>query len=126
MRQKRLQTRFITTALALLLLLTAAAGRCFVFQPVSVDKAKAEQFGEPLPKEKKANDEHPVVQEMSSDAVVAPAITFDFEQSFYFLPPVFGVELLFVSTVPKRFDIFYYFFSFFRNIFGHFIAINAP
>ncbi|MEZ4900757.1 MAG: hypothetical protein R2822_02885 [Spirosomataceae bacterium] len=122
MKQKRLHTRFITSALALLLLLAATAGKSLTFHVNTTSKEVIEQ----LSKEKKANDERPVVQEMSLDAVVAPAITFDFAQTFYFLPPVFGLELPFVSTVLKRFDIFYYFFSFFQNVFGHFIAINAP
>jgi len=122
MKQKRRHTRYITTTLALLLLLIATVSKSLMFHDISVKKATSEQ----TPKEKKANDERPVLQEMSLDAVVAPAIIFDFAQTFYFLPPVFGVELPFVSTVPKRFDIFYYFFSFFRNVFGHFIAINAP
>lgn len=122
MKQKGLQTRLISTTLALLLLITAMAGKALSLPQADVKKAIAEKTS----KDKKAKDERPVIQEISLEAVVAPAISFDFEQSFYFLPTIFCIELPFVSTVPKRFDIFYYFFSFFRNVFGHFIAINAP
>jgi hypothetical protein len=122
MKQKGLQTRFISTALALLLLLTAMAGKALLLPKADIKKAVAEKAS----KEKKTDNERPVIQEMSLEAVVAPAISFDFEQSFYFLPTLFSVELPFVSNVPKRFSVFYYFFSFFRNVFGHFIAINAP
>lgn len=122
MKQKGLQTRLISTALAMLLLVTSIAGKALSLPQADVKKAIAEKAS----KDKKAKDECPVIQEMSLEAVVAPALSFDFEQSFYFLPTIFSIELPFVSTLPKRFDIFYYFFSFFRNVFGHFIAINAP
>jgi hypothetical protein len=122
MKQNKLYTRLISTALALLLLLTATAGKALSFRKANVKKVVASQ----TTKGEKANDERPIIQDMSLEAVVAPAISFDFEQSFYFLPSIFSFELPFVSTVPKRFDVFYYFFSFFRNVFGHFIAINAP
>ncbi len=122
MKQKTLCTRIITTALAMLLLITATVGKTLSYRKADIKKPVAEK----TTKDKKNNSERPVVQERSLEAVVAPAITFDFEQSFYFLPSIFSIELPFVSSVPKRFDVFYYFFSFFRNVFGHFIAINAP
>ncbi|MDF7818834.1 hypothetical protein P1X15_14560 [Runella sp. MFBS21] len=122
MKQKKLLTKLTTASLALLLLLTATVGRSMVLHKLDVKKPVAVKTD----KEKQAKDERPVIQEMSIEAVVAPAISFDFEQSFYFLPTIFSFELPVVCTLPKRFDVFYYFFSFFRNVFGHFIAINAP
>lgn len=122
MKQKRLLTKLTTASLALLLLLTATVGRSMVLKKLEVKKPVAVK----TEKEKQTNDERPVIQEMSIEAVVAPAISFDFEQSFYFLPTIYSFELPVVCTLPKRFDVFYYFFSFFRNVFGHFIAINAP
>ncbi len=122
MKQKKLLTKLTTASLALLLLLTATVGRSMVLHKLDVKKPVAVKTD----KEKQAKDERPVIQEMSIEAVVAPAISFDFEQSFYFLPTIFSFELPVVFTLPKRFDVFYYFFSFFRNVFGHFIAINAP
>lgn len=122
MKQKKLLTKLTTASLALLLLLTATVGRSMVLHSREVKKPVAVKTD----KEKQAKDERPVIQEMSIEAVVAPAISFDFEQSFYFLPTIYSFELPVVCTLPKRFDVFYYFFSFFRNVFGHFIAINAP
>lgn len=122
MKQKRLHTRLISTALAVLLLVTATVGNALSFRKADVKKSVVEQ----TTKGKTTNEERPVIQDMSLEAVVAPAISFDFEQSFYFLPSLLSIELPFVSSLPKRFDVFYYFFSFFRNVFGHFIATNAP
>lgn len=122
MKQRRLSTQLTSTALALLLVLTATVGKLLLVPKAVTKKPVSEQTS----KSKKANEERPVVQEMSLEAVVAPAISFDFEQSFYFLPTIFSIELPGTNALPKQFDIFYYFFSFFRNVFGHFIAINAP
>jgi hypothetical protein len=122
MKQKRLHTRLISTALAVLLLVTATVGNALSLRKADVKKPIAQQ----TTKGKTSNEERPVIQDMSLEAVVAPAISFDFEQSFYFLPSLLSIELPFVSSLPKRFDVFYYFFSFFRNVFGHFIATNAP
>lgn len=122
MKQRKLYTRVFSAALALLLLFTATAGKALSSCKVSPKKPVAEQTA----KKQQSNDERPVIQEMSLEAVVAPAISFDFEQTFYLLPSIWCIELPSVSLLPKRFDVFYYFFSFFRNVFGHFIASNAP
>ncbi|AXE19715.1 hypothetical protein DR864_19210 [Runella rosea] len=122
MKQRRFFTQLTSAALAVLLLITATAGKSLLLPKAPVKKPVSEETS----KSKKANQERPVVQEMSLVAVVAPAVSFDFEQSFYFLPTIFSIELPGTNALPKRFDIFYYFFSFFRNVFGHFIAINAP
>lgn len=122
MKQRKLYTRVFSAALALLLLFTATAGKALSLRKVSPKKPVAEQTA----KKQQNNDERPVIQEMSLEAVVAPAISFDFEQTFYLLPNILCIELPSVSLLPKRFDVFYYFFSFFRNVFGHFIASNAP
>ena len=122
MKQRKLYTRVFSAALALLLLFTATAGQALSLRKVSPKKPVAEQTA----KKQQNNDERPVIQAMSLEAVVAPAISFDFEQTFYLLPSIWYIELPSVSLLPKRFDVFYYFFSFFRNVFGHFIASNAP
>lgn len=122
MKQRRLSTQLTSATLALLLVLAATVGKLLLVPKAVAKKPVSEQTS----KSKKANEERPVVQEMSLEAVVAPAISFDFEQSFYFLPTIFSIEQPGSNALPKRFDVFYYFFSFFRNVFGHFIAINAP
>lgn len=67
------------------------------------------------------------VQAASLIAVVTPASSFDFAQTAYLLPPpvlvlllLAGVSLLRILTIP------YFYFSYFRYVFGHYIAPNAP
>ncbi|MFN4144826.1 MAG: hypothetical protein ACK4GN_03305 [Runella sp.] len=119
MKQKRLFLKTTSATLAMLLLLLAMVGQWVSSSGKVVEKPKAEQS-------QSDSDEQPVLQELSLEAVVAPALTFDFEQSFYFLPTVLGFTTLSSGLLPKRFAEFYYFFSFFRNVFGHHIATNAP
>jgi hypothetical protein len=114
-------TRLFSASLAVLLLFLATAGQTLGAKSV-VKKPVAEQ------KTSKDNnsDEQPVLQSLSLEAVVSPALSFDFQQDFYFLPAVFYIELSENKGLFKRFDVFYYFFSFFRNVFGFFIVTNAP
>lgn len=120
--KKKLLTfqKFTAGSLAIALLFLATAGKILTSSKKVSDKALTEQ------KAKSEKQKAPtVVQELSLEAVFAPAISFDFQQDFYFLPQIGLVELVREST-PKQFDIFYYFFSYFRNVFGLYIAINAP
>lgn len=122
MKQTQLFKRLTSATLAVLLLFLATAGRGVSSHKVVTKKPTTEKSNA----QKTTDDEQPVVQEMSMEAVVAPAISFDFEQSFYFLPQVFIIEEFLSISTFKKFDEFYYFFSFFRNVFGHQIATNAP
>lgn len=67
------------------------------------------------------------VQATSLIAVVTPAVSFDFIQTAYLLPPPVLVLLL-LAVVPllRIFTIPYFYFSYFRHVFGHYIAPNAP
>lgn len=107
--------------LAVLLLFLATTGQMVRAKSV-VKKPATEQ----TTKQDKAQDEPTVVQALSLEAVVSPALSFDFQQDFYFLPALFCVEFSEAKGLFKRFDVFYYFFSFFRNVFGFFIVTNAP
>jgi hypothetical protein len=118
-KKSRPVIQFTSAFLAILLLFLATAGQSFSHKK-EIKKTQKEQT-----KGKKASDERPTVQELATDVVVTPALSFDFVQDFYLLPRIFIVEYL-GATLIKQFDIFYYFFSFFRNVFGHHIAINAP
>jgi hypothetical protein len=118
-KKSRPVIQFTSAFLAVILLFIATAGQSFSHKK-ELTKTQKEQA-----KSKPASDEQPTVQDLSTDVVVTPALSFDFVQDFYLLPKVFIVEYLGVTLI-KQFDIFYYFFSFFRNIFGHHIAINAP
>ncbi|MCE7067650.1 hypothetical protein [Dyadobacter sp. CY326] len=66
------------------------------------------------------------VSALSLDAVITPALSFDFSHYFYFLPqPIwhFVVKESVVSVVFKE-SVFP--FSYFHRIFGRFIVTNAP
>ncbi len=67
------------------------------------------------------------IQAASFEAVVTPASSFDFTQAIYLLPaPVFVFLLLVAASLLRIFTIPYFYFSYFRHVFGHFIAPNAP
>ncbi|MCY7357690.1 MAG: hypothetical protein LH609_09495 [Rudanella sp.] len=64
----------------------------------------------------------------SFEAVVTPATSFDFGETVWLLPPPVMAVLLLLAAVTIRFVVSepYFYFSYFRNVFGHFIAPNAP
>lgn len=64
----------------------------------------------------------------SFEAVVTPATSFDFGETVWLLPPPVMAVLLLLAAVTVRFVASepYFYFSYFRNVFGHFIAPNAP
>ncbi len=68
-----------------------------------------------------------VVKASTLEAVVTPATSFDFGQTVFLLPPP---SILIISieqpALPQQADIPYYFFSYFRHVFGNHIATNAP
>jgi multisubunit Na+/H+ antiporter MnhC subunit len=119
MRQSFIKT--LSLLLSGLLLVTATVGKSFSIKQKPQKKSKTEQ----TTKGKSQKAEKPVVQQLSLEAVVSPAATFDFVPSFCLLPPPVMTELPMLS-IHRQFDIFYYFFSYFRNVFGHHIATNAP
>ncbi|WP_246169037.1 hypothetical protein [Rudanella paleaurantiibacter] len=62
------------------------------------------------------------------EAVVTPATSFDFEQPFWLLPPPIMAVLLMLAAGTIRLLLTepYFYFAYFRHVFGHFIAPNAP
>ncbi|GAB3177251.1 hypothetical protein [Telluribacter humicola] len=66
------------------------------------------------------------VSELSLDAVVIPAASFDFAQAIYLLPPPTWHFVEVATAIPASFSEPFYLFSYFRKVFGHHIAINAP
>ncbi|MGA0556399.1 hypothetical protein ACO2Q8_07105 [Larkinella sp. VNQ87] len=116
----RLMSLFLTG----LLLLVASGGLSWL----SVEQLPAKQTVQSAAKnEKKAKDtQQATVQAASFDAVVTPALTFGFSQPVYLLPPPVLFFVLKQTVIPRFFEIPYFYFSFFRYVFGHHIAINAP
>ena len=119
MKQSRWHIRFTAGFLAVWLLTLATTGQAF-----SAKKTEAKKETN-AKKPKVPADEVPTVQALSFEVVVVPALSFDFTQDFYFLPKTFTLDYLTV-TLRKQFAVFYYYFSFFRTVFGTSIAINAP
>ena len=115
--------RVMSLFLTGLLLLVASGGPSWV----SVKELPAGQTVQTQESEKKAADaQQVIVQATSFDAVVTPAHTFGFSQTVYLLPPpvlFFGLKQ---TVISRHFETPYFYFSFFRYVFGHHIAINAP
>ncbi len=91
--------------------------------------AKTEAIAKDLAKKANAQSgqsEQPEVSALSLNAVITPAISFDFYQYLYFLPqPVwhFVAKKLVVRTA---FSEPVYLVSHFQRVFGRFIVTNAP
>ena len=127
MKQPRAIQRLSSFMLATLLLFTAVWGHGNVTQAKSplAHKAVTEQA-----KSGKATDA-PSSAELSAaqfEAVVTPAIQLgDSGQTAFLLPAPTLVILLLLSVVLLRhFTLPHFYFSYFRHVFGHHIATNAP
>ncbi|ADB41140.1 MULTISPECIES: hypothetical protein [Spirosoma] len=127
MKQPRVIQRFSSFVLATLLLFTAVWGHGNVTQakaPVT-HKAVAEQA-----KSGKATDS-PSSATLSAaqfEAVVTPAIQLGESGQSAFLLPAPALLILMLLSVPllRFFTLPHFYFSFFRHVFGHHIATNAP
>ncbi len=71
-------------------------------------------------------DNQATVTSLSLDAVITPAITFDFCQYFYFLPSTVWQFICQESVVSFFFQEPFFFISGFARIFGTYIVTNAP
>lgn len=119
MKKTSWYVRFMSGFLAVWLLVLATGGRAFSTAKPTAPKETTSKT------DQKPTQEAPTVQTISLEAVVSPALFFDFSPVFYFLPSTFSFEYQTVA-LPKCFAVFYFYFSFFRHVFGTYIAINAP
>lgn len=122
--QNRLLHRFLTLSLAgLLLLLHSGVGSSLRVAQQTVKAAasakKAQKKGE--------QKEETVVKAALDEALVAPALSFDFSQVTYLLFTD-NIRLLTLDRPLLRrvFDVPQYYSSYLRQVFGHLIAPNAP
>ena len=101
----------------------------------SVDKDKAEKIS--FNKKSIQNDvqnthsdlpegSQATVSSLSLDAVITPAISFDFSQYFYFLPQQTWSFVQEEAVFEVAFKAPIYLFSCFTRIFGCYIVTNAP
>lgn len=126
MKQPRVIQRLSSLLLATLLLFTAVCGHSDAssLKTSSTSKSVAEQA-----KSGKASHSKEVqIRATDFEAVVAPAIQLgDSGQTAFLLPAPTLVILLLLSVVLLRhFTIPHFYFAYFRYVFGHHIATNAP
>ena len=121
MKKTRWYIRFTSSFLAIWLLTLAIGGHAVSTHKL-VTKSEASASNK---KSQKPTQETPTIQVLSIEAVVASALSFDFSQEFYFHSSSFTIGHSMVA-LSKCFAIFYFYFSFFRYVFGTYIAINAP
>ena len=127
MKQPRVIHRLSSLVLATLLLFTAAWGHGNVTQAKTVlaHKAVSEQA-----KSGKATDA-PVSAKLTTaqfEAVVTPAVQLGESGQSAFLLPAPTLLILLLLSVPllRFFTLPHFYFSYFRHVFGHHIATNAP
>ncbi len=70
--------------------------------------------------------QQPKIAALSLDAVITPAISFDFSHYFYFLPQPTWQFIADELVVRTAFRESFFLFSYFHRIFGRFIVTNAP
>ena len=130
MKQPRVIYRFSGLLLATLLLFTA------VWSPGGLARKQAAQtrakaVAQHAAKSGKTQDTHQDEVKLSAagfEAVAAPVVSIDGGNQTIFLLPAPTLLILLLLSVPllRHFTFPHYFFSYFRHVFGHAIAPNAP
>ena len=122
-KQRNDITRLLSLFLTGLLLLMAVGGPAWTTVPQQANKTV-----ESTRKAAKSTDhaQDAVLKTASFEAVVTPAVSFGFAQVVYLLPPALQLLLLEQPKIPRLFEVPYFYFSYFRHVFGHHIATNAP
>ena len=128
-RAQRVINQTMSFVLAIMLLMVAGM-RSWSDQPDSAQKhiAHAKEIGKDLAKKSAQSTEQSQakVSALSLDAVITPALSFDFSHYFYFLPQPIWHFVASKSVVPVVFKESVFLFSYFHRIFGRFIVTNAP
>lgn len=132
-RQRHVLVRSVSLVMATLLLFLAGWGNTPMLVKAAdkapVQKAAIDQKADqPVPTDRADAPAEAQLSAAAFEAVVTPATSFDFGQSIWLLPPPVMAVLLLLATVTVRLTLTepYFYFSYFRHIFGHFIAPNAP
>jgi hypothetical protein len=128
MKQPRVIQRLSSLLLATLLLFTAVWGTSGIGhkKALTAKKPVAEQT-----KSGKAADSQSKDAQLSAaqfEAVVTPAVQLgESGQTAFLLPAPTLIILLLLSTpLLRQFTIPHFYFSYFKHVFGHHIATNAP
>lgn len=129
MKTARVINQTISLMLAIILLMVAGARS---WSDASVPVKKYGHESNSVSKDVKQEDANlpegsqAKVSTLSLDAVITPAISFDFSHYFYFLPqPAWDfVQDEFCSRIAFKESVFL--FSYFHRVFGKYIVTNAP
>ncbi|GAB3892293.1 hypothetical protein [Spirosoma agri] len=128
MKQPRVIQRLSSLFLAFLLLSLAVGGYSggVDHKTVTTKKAVAEQSKTGKATDSQSSDAH--LSAAQFEAVVTPAITVDGNSQTAFLLPAPTLVILLLLSVPllRHFTIPHFYFSYFKFVFGHHIATNAP
>jgi hypothetical protein len=113
--------RFLTLALAALLLLLNSGNHVVVRGAlVQTEAAKKAQKAPARP-------DAAVVKAATDEAVVSASLSFDYAPASYLLPaPSLRFPALMQPLLRGVHEVPYFYFSYLRYVFGHFIAPNAP
>ena len=128
MKQPRVIQRFSGLMLAALMLFTAVWGYANVVESKAllVKKAIAEQTKSG--KATNSNSEETQLSTAQFEAVVTPVVQLgDSGQATFLLPaPTLVILLLLSIPLLQHFTLPHFYFSYFKHVFGHHIATNAP
>lgn len=126
MKQPRVIQRLSSLLLATLLLFTTVYGQSRVVQTQAPNGQKVAAEHAKAGKPAKPTDAQ--LHETKFEAVVAPAVVLgDSGQTAFLLPAPALIFFLLLSVVLLRhFTLPHFYFAYFRHVFGHHIATNAP
>ncbi|GAB3987517.1 hypothetical protein GCM10028807_07930 [Spirosoma daeguense] len=127
MKQPRIIQRLSSLLLATLLLFTAVWSHGAMKENVlTAKKAVAQQTQSG--KSTNHDDNNAQLSAAQFEAVVTPAIQLGDSGQTAFLLPAPALVILLLLSVPllRHFTLPHFYFSFFRHVFGHHIATNAP
>ncbi len=126
MKQPRVIQRFSSLMLASLLLFMAVWGYGSLAQQQTLAAKKA--VAKHARSGKADSSQETQLSTAQFDAVVTPAVQLgDSGQSAFLLPvPTLVILLLLSVALLRHFTLPHFYFSYFRHVFGHHIATNAP
>ena len=133
LKAQRVINQTMSFMLAIILLMVAGmrtwSGHSEIAQKHAAEAvAHAKEIGKDLAKQgsQSAEQEQAKVSALSLDAVITPALSFDFAHYFYFLPQPSWHFVASESVIPVIYKESVFLFSYFHRIFGRFIVTNAP
>lgn len=127
-RQTKVKTaKLFNQALSLMLaalLVLAAGARTWSDHAGQVSHSKADKtLAQKAPG---ADSEQAKLSAVSLDAVITPAISFDFAHYFYFTPQPVWHFVASLSVAGTAYQESFFLFTYFHRIFGRYIVTNAP